>query len=68
MIGRDYTPNFHLALMRKDLEYSLKDAERLGVRLSTARAALEAFDRAIASGLGQQDFSAVIEPLRDTAL
>lgn len=68
MMGRDYAPNFHLALMRKDLEYSLNAAEGVGVPLSMARAALDAFDRAIASGLGQQDFSAVIEPLRDTAV
>jgi 3-hydroxyisobutyrate dehydrogenase-like beta-hydroxyacid dehydrogenase len=28
MTARDYTPHFHLSLMRKDLEYSLKEAER----------------------------------------
>jgi 3-hydroxyisobutyrate dehydrogenase len=65
MMGRDYAPHFHLALMRKDLEYSLKEAAERGVNLSTAQSALEAFERAVASGLGMQDVSAVIEPLRD---
>jgi 3-hydroxyisobutyrate dehydrogenase len=66
MLGRDYTPHFHLTLMRKDLEYSLKEAQRAGITLVTARAALGAFERAVASGRGQQDFSAVIEPLRES--
>ena len=65
MTARDYTPHFHLSLMRKDLEYSLKEAAERGVNLSTARAALEAFERAAASGLGMQDVSAVVEPLRE---
>jgi 3-hydroxyisobutyrate dehydrogenase-like beta-hydroxyacid dehydrogenase len=67
MTARDYTPHFHLSLMRKDLEYSLKEAEQRGVRLSTAQSALEAFERAVASGRGMQDVSAVIEPLREGA-
>lgn len=65
MLAADYTPNFHLSLMQKDLEYALKEAERWGVGLSTAQPALDAFRRAASSGRGMQDFSAVIEPLRE---
>ena len=65
MTARDYTPHFHLALMRKDLEYSLKEAGERGVHLSTAQSALEAFERAVASGRGMQDVSAVVEPIRE---
>ena len=65
MTGRDYTPHFHLVAHAKDLEYSLKEAERRGVHLSTARAALAAFERAVAAGHGMQDLSAVVEPLRE---
>ena len=65
MTAQDYTPHFHLSLMRKDLEYSLKEGEQRGVRLSTAQSALEAFERAVASGHGMQDVSAVVEPLRE---
>jgi 3-hydroxyisobutyrate dehydrogenase len=64
MLAHDYTPQFHLALMRKDLDYSVTEAARHGVSLSSATAALAAFDRALASGRANEDFSAVIEPLR----
>jgi len=67
MTARDYTPHFHLALMRKDLEYSLKEADERGVRLSTAQSALEAFERAVESGRGMQDVSAVVEPHREAS-
>ncbi len=67
MTARDYAPNFHLSLMSKDLAYSLKEAERQGVHLATARAALDAFERGVTAGRGQDDFSAVIEPLREKA-
>ncbi len=65
MIARDFAPNFHLALMGKDLAYAVSEGEKHGVQLSTARAALADFERAVAAGHGMQDFSAVIEPLRD---
>jgi 3-hydroxyisobutyrate dehydrogenase len=65
MTARDYAPHFHLSLMAKDIAYSLKEAERHGVDLSAARFALEAFERAAASGRGMEDFSAVVEPLRE---
>ena len=64
MMAHDYTPQFHLALMRKDLDYSVQEAARHGVSLSSAKAALVTFDRALESGRGDDDFSAVIEPLR----
>jgi 3-hydroxyisobutyrate dehydrogenase-like beta-hydroxyacid dehydrogenase len=53
--------------MRKDLEYSLKEAAERGVRLSTAQSALEAFERAVESGRGMQDVSAVVEPHREAS-
>jgi 3-hydroxyisobutyrate dehydrogenase len=65
MLAANYAPHFRLSLMQKDLEYSLKEAEGSGVALSTARPALDAFRRAATSGRGLQDFSAVIEPLRE---
>ena len=64
MLERDYTPNFHLSLMAKDLSYSLKEGERCGVTLSTASAALEEFERALEQGREHDDFSAVIEAVR----
>jgi|SoiMethySBSTD1v2_1073268.scaffolds.fasta_scaffold162295_2 3-hydroxyisobutyrate dehydrogenase len=64
MIGRDYTVNFALALMHKDLSYSIAEADRAGVALRTAATARELFATAMGQGLGQSDFSAVVEPLR----
>jgi 3-hydroxyisobutyrate dehydrogenase len=66
MKEKDFTPRFHLALMRKDLEYALNEAKQNGIVLSTAAAALGAFDRAVASGHGWADVSAVVEPLRQS--
>jgi 3-hydroxyisobutyrate dehydrogenase len=64
MIARDYTPNFMLRLMAKDLKYAIEEARKLSLDLSTATAALGLFDKGIAAGLGEQDMSALVEPLR----
>jgi 3-hydroxyisobutyrate dehydrogenase len=60
----DFTPNFELRLMAKDLRYAVEEAARSGVTLQTATAAHEIFKHAIAQGHGEKDFSAVIESLR----
>jgi 3-hydroxyisobutyrate dehydrogenase len=63
MESNDFTPNFPLKLMTKDIGYAIKEAETSGVPLETARPALEIFRRAVEKGLGEQDFSAVIKAL-----
>jgi 3-hydroxyisobutyrate dehydrogenase len=65
MTAPDYTPNFPLRLMGKDLAYAIEEAGRSGVHLATATAALGVFQNAIASGHGDQDMSAVAEPFRE---
>ena len=64
MTAPDFTPNFLLALMAKDLGYAIAEGEKCSVKLSTAAAALTQFQRAIAAGHAQKDMSAVVEPLR----
>jgi 3-hydroxyisobutyrate dehydrogenase len=65
MTARDYVPPyFLLRLMTKDLIYAKKEAAQMGVDLDTATTAINAFQRAIAAGLGEQDLAAVVEPLR----
>ena len=64
MTARDYTPNFLLRLMAKDLDYSIREAEQRSLNLTTAAAALELFKHAMASGHGEKDMSAVFEPFR----
>ena len=64
MVSGDFTPNFKLALMVKDLVYSLKEGERHGMKLSSVEFALNAFEHAVSDGKGGNDFSAVVEPMR----
>ena len=66
MMSRDYTPNFYVSLMEKDLAYAMKEAERRNMSLVTARAARDTFERADAAGRGQQDMSAIVELIRET--
>ena len=64
MTAPDFTPNFLLRLMAKDLGYAILEGGKLSVELMTAAAALKAFQRAIATGHGEQDIAAVVAPLR----
>jgi len=57
--ANDYTPNFALRWMAKDLSYALEEASAREISLQTATAALSVFQRAIAEGYGDEDFSAV---------
>jgi 3-hydroxyisobutyrate dehydrogenase len=64
MTASDYTPNFLLTLMAKDLSYAMREGGRHGVALTTAASALELYEQAIGDGRGDEDFSVVVEPLR----
>jgi 3-hydroxyisobutyrate dehydrogenase len=55
----DFTPNFALHWMAKDLSYALRNAADQGIPLQTATAALAIFRQAMAEGHGEEDFSAV---------
>ena len=66
MAARDYTPNFLLQLMAKDLGYALQEGERHSVPMKTAGCALEIFKQAVAGGDGGKDFSAVVETIRNS--
>jgi|SRR6185437_4686794 len=62
--ARDFTPNFVLRLMAKDLKYSVEEAKQRGLKLKTAAPAIEVFEQAASSGYGDDDFAAVIEAER----
>jgi 3-hydroxyisobutyrate dehydrogenase len=64
MVARDYTPNFLVPLMVKDLTYALDTFAAEGIDLADARAARERFSAAAAAGYADQDIAAVVEPLR----
>ncbi len=57
--SNDFTPNFALRWMAKDLSYAVRNAADKGIPLQTAAAALSVFQQAIAEGHGDEDFSAV---------
>lgn len=64
MTAPDYTPNFILRLMGKDLSYAIQEAGKQSLDLSTAAAALGVFQRGAAAGHAEKDIAAVVEPLR----
>jgi len=64
MTAPDFTPNFLLRLMAKDLGYAIQEGRKSSVELKTATAALEVFQGAIAAGHGEKDIAAVVEPFR----
>jgi 3-hydroxyisobutyrate dehydrogenase len=65
MLGQTYTPpNFNMRLMVKDLVYAQREGTRVGALLDSAAPALALFARAIGEGRSEQDFSSVVETLR----
>jgi 3-hydroxyisobutyrate dehydrogenase len=64
MVSRDYTVNFLLRLMAKDLVYAHDAAEKSGVELTTASNAHRLFERAAEAGHADEDMSSVVEVLR----
>jgi 3-hydroxyisobutyrate dehydrogenase len=64
MVARDYTPNFLVPLMVKDLTYAIETFAAEGIELADARAARERFAAAAAAGYEGKDIAAVVEPLR----
>jgi 3-hydroxyisobutyrate dehydrogenase len=64
MTDHDYSVNFLLKLMAKDLRYAEMEASRCDVDLKTAIAARGLFEAAMQSGFGDKDMASVIEPLR----
>lgn len=67
MTARQYTPpNFALRWMLKDVRYAIDEVQRHGVRFDTAVAACDLVERAMASGHADEDFSVIVEPLRES--
>ena len=61
----DFTPNFTLRLMAKDIGYALEEGKRHGIQLQTAASALAVLKQAVAMGYGEKDFSAVIRAISE---
>lgn len=65
MISHNYSVNFLLRLMAKDLLYAEKEAAQCNVDLKTAEVARSLFEAAVAKGFGDKDMASVIEPFRN---
>ncbi len=66
MIARDYTPFFPLKHMRKDLDLIARNGRRYGLDLPMAGLLRELYTEAMAAGLGEKDFCAIVEMLEVT--
>jgi 3-hydroxyisobutyrate dehydrogenase-like beta-hydroxyacid dehydrogenase len=64
MTKPDFTPNFYLHLLAKDLGYAIVEGESRGVPMSTAATALALLQTAMQRGDGDKDMAAVVEQFR----
>jgi 3-hydroxyisobutyrate dehydrogenase len=64
MLSDEFTTNFALKLLAKDLSYAIEEGRKLNVGLTTARTALDVLERAVREGHGDEDMAAAIQPLR----
>lgn len=64
MVHRDYTVNFLLRLLSKDMLYASNEAAACNVDLKTGEPSRALMETAIADGYGEQDMSSLVEPLR----
>jgi 3-hydroxyisobutyrate dehydrogenase len=64
MNSRDYTPNFLLKLMAKDMAYAIAEGKARSLDLTTAARALDVMKQAIPKH-GEQDLSSVVELYRE---
>ena len=62
--ANDFTPNFLLRLMAKDLLYAREEGQRQNITMNTATAAITDFEKAINAGYGEKDLSAIIPALQ----
>ena len=64
--AEDYSPNFYLHLLAKDLGYAIAEGESRDVPMATAHAALGVLRASIERGDGEKDMAAVVEQFRST--
>lgn len=61
----DVTPGFMIALARKDLKLGIATGEMSGIHLATGLAALEAYDFAVETKHGSEDWTAMLKIVPD---
>jgi 3-hydroxyisobutyrate dehydrogenase len=68
IVADDFTPNFYLRLLAKDLGYAIAEGQARGVPMTTAGTALDILRSSIARGDGDKDMAAVVEQFRGEAV
>ena len=68
IMAEDFSPNFYLHLLAKDLGYAIAEGESRGVPMATAATALGILQSSIARGDGDKDMAAVVEQFRTVAV
>ena len=63
----DFSPNFYLHLLAKDLGYAIAEGESRDVPMATAKTALGILRASIERGDGEKDMAAVVEQFRSAA-
>jgi 3-hydroxyisobutyrate dehydrogenase len=66
MTALDFTPNFYLHLLAKDMSYAIAEGQSRGVPMATAETALEMLRASVDRGDGDRDMAAVVEQFRAT--
>lgn len=64
---RDFSPNFPLRLMHKDLRLMLEHARELQIELPATETVEEIYARAAAAGMGNLDYAATLELMEKKA-
>jgi 3-hydroxyisobutyrate dehydrogenase len=64
IVAEDFSPNFYLHLLAKDLGYAIAEGESRDVPMATAHAALGVLRTSIERGDGEKDMAAVVEQFR----
>lgn len=67
LLNRDYTPNFPLRLMQKDIHLMLEAAKQARVKLPALETVEEVYDVAAEEGMGDLDYSATLNLLEKWA-
>ena len=68
ILADDFSPNFYLHLLAKDMGYAIDEGESRGVPMKTAATALEVLRGAMAHGDGDRDMAAVVQQFREATV
>ncbi|MBI2676006.1 MAG: NAD(P)-dependent oxidoreductase [Candidatus Aenigmarchaeota archaeon] len=67
ILKRDFTSDFKLELMRKDIGLASEEIKKLGLDLPLSKEISKAFEKAVEKGLGREDFSSIVKLLEENA-